>query len=222
VLTVKPTDYGFCYGARRDADSDQYYWRVTQWLLPTYSLIPSKGFPRGGRCWIPIDDSHISVIQYAYHPERPLTEVEVQTRKNSPEIEPVLYRLPDGAIIDICRDVRHAENNYLIDREIQRTQTFTGIQVIRTQDTAMTESMGGIVDRSEEHLGTTDAAVIAARRRLLQMARDLQNSIEPTAALLPELYNVRAVDMVCKEPDFLRFMDLYAEEAIGKVPFPGQ
>ena len=222
VLTVKPTDYGFCYGARRDADSDQYYWRVTQWLLPTYSLIPSKGFPRGGRCWIPIDDSHISVIQYAYHPERPLTETEVQTRKNSPEIEPVLYRLPDGAIIDICRDIRHAENNYLIDRAMQRTQTFTGIQVIRTQDTAMTESMGGIVDRSEEHLGTTDAAVIAARRRLLQMAHDLQNGIEPSAALQPESYNVRAVDMVCKEPDFLRFMDLYAEEAVGKVPFPGR
>ena len=85
---------------------------------------------------------------------------------------------------------------------MQRTQTFTGIQVIRTQDTAMTESMGGIVDRSEEHLGTTDAAVIAARRRLLQMARDLQNGIEPSAALQPESYNVRAVDMVCKEPDF--------------------
>jgi phthalate 4,5-dioxygenase len=144
-------------------------------------------------------------------PERPLTAVEVQTRKNSPEIEPVLYR-----------DVRHAENNYLIDREMQRAQNFTGIQVGRTQDTAMTESMGGIVDRSEEHLGTTDAAVIAARRRLLQMARDLQNGIEPSAALQPESYNVRAVDMVCKEPDFLRFMDLYAEEAIGKVPFPGQ
>ena len=151
-----------------------------------------------------------------------MTAAEVQTRKNSPEIEPVLYRLPDGAIIDICRDVRHAENNYLIDRAMQRTQTFTGIQVIRTQDTAMTESMGGIVDRSEEHLGTTDAAVIAARRRLLQMARDLQNGIEPSAALQPESYNVRAVDMVCKEPDFLRFMDLYAEEAVGKVPFPGR
>jgi hypothetical protein len=118
--------------------------------------------------------------------------------------------------------VRHADNNYLIDREMQRTQNFTGIQVIRTQDTAMTESMGGIVDRSEEHLGTTDAAVIAARRRLLQMASDLQNGIEPSAALQPEIYNVRAVDMVCKEPDFLRFMDLYAEEAIGTVPFPGR
>jgi phthalate 4,5-dioxygenase oxygenase subunit len=86
-----------------------------------HSLIPSKGFPRGGRCWIPIDDSHISVIQYAYHPERPLTEAEVQTRKSSPEIEPVLSRLSDGAIIDFCRDVRHAENNYLIDRDMQRT-----------------------------------------------------------------------------------------------------
>jgi hypothetical protein len=216
-LTIKPTDYGFCYGARRDADGDEYYWRVTHWLLPTYSLIPAHGFPRGGRCWIPIDDSHISVIQYSYHPERPLTEVEAQRSKSSPEVRPGRYRLPDGAVIDICRDVRNAENDYLIDRELQRSQNFTGIQVIRTQDTAMTESMGGVVDRSQEHLGTTDVAVIAARRRLIQMARDLQNDIEPVEALHPEIYNVRAVDMVSREDDFFRFMDLYAEEAVGKV-----
>ena len=185
-LTIKPTDYGFCYGARRDADNGEYYWRVTHWLLPTFSLIPAQGFPRGGRCWIPIDDRHISVIQYSYHPERPLTAGEVLRSKNSPEIEPVRYRLPDGAIIDICRDVRHAENDYRIDREMQRTQNFTGIPVIRSQDTAMTESMGGIVDRSQEHLGPTDVAVIAARRRLISMARDLQNGVEPIEALQPE------------------------------------
>jgi hypothetical protein len=217
MLTVKPTDYGFCYGARRDISSDEYYWRVTHWLLPTYSLIPSTGFPRGGRCWIPIDDTHISVVQYNYHPERPLTADEVQARKNSPEITPVRYRLPDGYIIDICRDVRHADNDYLIDRDMQRTQNFTGIDVIRTQDTAMTESMGGVVDRSQEHLGSTDTAVIAARRRLIAMARDLQHGIEPTAALRPSIYNVRAVDMVSKESDFERFMDVYADEALGKV-----
>jgi phthalate 4,5-dioxygenase oxygenase subunit len=216
-LTVKPTDYGFCYGARREVDEGQYYWRVTQWLLPTYSLIPSKTFPRGGRAWIPIDDTHIAVIQYTYHPERPLTEAERQARQSSPEIEPVRYRLPDGAIIDICRDVRHADNDYLIDRHLQRTQNFTGIQVVRTQDTAMTEGMGGIVDRTREHLGTTDAAVIAARRRLISLARDLQNGKEPTEALQPEIYNVRAVDMVCKEPDLFRFMDIYADEATGRV-----
>lgn len=217
TLSVKETDYGFCYGARRTAADGQYYWRVTQWLVPTYSLIPAKVFPRGGRCWIPIDDSHISVIQYSYHPERPLTAAEVEAQKNRPEIEPVRYRLPDGTVIDICRDVRHAENDYRIDRAMQRTQNYTGISVIRSQDTAMTESMGGIVDRTQEHLGSTDAAVIAARRRLINMARDLQNGIEPTAALQPEIYNVRAVDMVSPEDDFRRFMDLYAEAALGKV-----
>jgi nitrite reductase/ring-hydroxylating ferredoxin subunit len=216
-LTVKQTDYGFCYGARRDVDRGEYYWRVTHWLLPTFSLIPANGFPRGGRCWIPIDDRHISVIQYSYHPQRPLTEAEVQRGKGSPEVVPVRYRLPDGAIIDICRDVRHAENDYLIDRKLQRTQNFTGIEVIRSQDTAMTESMGGIVDRSQEHLGTTDLAVIAARRRLLKMARDLEDGIEPMEALRSEIYNVRAVDKVCPEDDFLHFMEVYAEEAVGKA-----
>jgi phthalate 4,5-dioxygenase len=216
-LTVKPTDYGFCYGARRDADNGEYYWRVTQWLLPTFSLIPAHGFPRGGRCWIPIDDTHISVIQYNYHPERPLTEAEVERGKNSPQVQPARYRLPDGVTIDICRDVLNADNDYRIDRALQRTQNFTGIQVIRTQDTAMTESMGGIVDRSQEHLGTTDVAVIAARRQLIKMARDLEDGIEPIEALRPEIYNVRAVDMVCAEGDFFRFMDLYAAEAIGKI-----
>jgi phenylpropionate dioxygenase-like ring-hydroxylating dioxygenase large terminal subunit len=217
ALTVKPTDYGFCYGARRAMTSGEYYWRVTQWLLPTFSLIPAKIFPRGGRCWIPIDDSHISVIQYSYHPERPLTAEEVQGQKSRPEIAPGRYRLPDGYTIDICRDVRNADNDYLIDRHMQRTQNYTGISVIRTQDTAMTESMGGIVDRSQEHLGTTDAAVIAARRILLSMARALQAGIEPTAALQPDIYNVRAVDMVCKEDDLFHFMDVYAEEATGKM-----
>jgi nitrite reductase/ring-hydroxylating ferredoxin subunit len=216
-LTVKPTDYGFCYGARRDADRGEYYWRVTQWLLPTFSLIPAHGFPRGGRCWIPIDDSHISVIQYSYHPERPLTEAEVQRGRTSPEVKLARYRLPDGVIIDICRDVRNADNDYLIDRDMQHTQNFTGIPVIRTQDTAMTESMGGIVDRSQEHLGTTDVAVIAARRCLINMAHNLEAGIEPIEALQPDIYNVRAVDMVCPEDDFFRLMDVYAEEAVGKV-----
>ena len=216
-LSIKPTDYGLSYGARREAVDGQYYWRVTQWLLPTFSLIPARTFPRGGRCWIPIDDTHISVIQYAYHPDRALTAEEVRTRKQSPEIEPVRYRLPDGAVIDICRDVRRAENDYLIDRDRQRTQNYTGITVIRSQDTAMTESMGGIVDRTQEHLGSTDAAVIAARRCLVDMARDLLHGIEPTAALQPEIYNVRAVDMVSPESDFFRFLELYAEEAVGQV-----
>ena len=55
--------------------------------------------------------------------------------------------------------------------------------------------MGPIFDRTKEHLGSTDAAVIQARRRLLAAARDLQNAIDPPA-LDPTLYAVRSASIV--------------------------
>jgi hypothetical protein len=58
-------------------------------------------------------------------------------------------------------------NDYMIDRERQKTKTFTGIVGINTQDYALQEGMGQIADRSLEHLGTTDKAIIAARQLLL-------------------------------------------------------
>jgi hypothetical protein len=47
------------------------------------------------------------------------------------------------------------------------------------------------VDRTQEHLGTTDVAVIAARRRLSKMAHDLPDGSEPVEVLRPEICNVR-------------------------------
>ena len=54
---MNDTDYGFRYGARRTIGEGTYNWRVTQALLPTYSLIPFIRFPAGGRAWIPVDDN---------------------------------------------------------------------------------------------------------------------------------------------------------------------
>jgi hypothetical protein len=85
-------------------------------------------------------------------------------------------------------------NHYLIDREVQKHETFSGIpnNMGRAQDAAMTDSMGAVVDRTEEHLGTTDTAIIRMRRRLIQGARELQQGIEPYAATHPEVYRVRS------------------------------
>ena len=44
-IVVDDTDYGFRYGARRIIGEGTYNWRVTQALLPTYSLIPFMRFP---------------------------------------------------------------------------------------------------------------------------------------------------------------------------------
>ena len=51
-----------------------------------------------------------------------------------------------------------AEAKELLDREMQRTQSFTGIEGIHVQDQCVTESMGAIVDRSLEHLAPSDIA----------------------------------------------------------------
>ena len=51
---------------------------------------------------------------------------------------------------------------------------------IREEDIAIQEDQyGPIADRTKEHLGTSDAGVIALRRRLLNAVRNLQRGQEP-------------------------------------------
>ena len=90
---------------------------------------------------------------------------------------------------------RNMDNDYLLDREIQRTVSYTGIWGVNDQDRAIQESMGPIYDRRTEHLGTSDLAIITARKRLLNLARDLQQGIEPFPASHGDIYRVRAMDV---------------------------
>jgi hypothetical protein len=95
----------------------------------------------------------------------------------------------------------NASNDYLIDREVQRSRrSFTGIFGSGPQDSAVQEGMGPIYDRSQEHLGASDAGVIAARRHLLRALHD------PALALGtdPSTHHVRAVDMnLPRDVDFV-------------------
>jgi hypothetical protein len=90
---------------------------------------------------------------------------------------------------------RNMANDYLLDREIQRTVSYTGIWGVNDQDRAIQESMGAIYDRRKEHLGTSDLAIITARKRLLNLARELQQGIEPFPASHGDVYRVRAMDV---------------------------
>ena len=44
--------------------------------------------------------------------------------------------------------------------------SYTGIAGFQNQDTAAVESMGAISDRTQEHLGQSDVAIIRMRRRM--------------------------------------------------------
>jgi hypothetical protein len=87
-----------------------------------------------------------------------------------------------------------AENDYQIDRGAQRIRrSYTGLSSIHLEDQAITESMGSILDRSREHLGTADTMVIRTRRRLLDAARALEeHGTAPPGARDPSVYRARS------------------------------
>ena len=74
----------------------------------------------------------------------------------------------------------------------------TGIHGFAAQDQALQESMGPIVDRTRERLGTSDTAIIAMRRLLLQEIRDLQDAREPFTAQHGDVYWVRSASLLLK------------------------
>jgi phthalate 4,5-dioxygenase oxygenase subunit len=103
------------------------------------------------------------------------------------------------------RLTQHKDNDYLIDRQAQRTDSFTGIAGIHQQDQAVTESMGPIYDRSQEHLGTSDAMVIRTRRRVINAARALRESAAtPPGVDNPEVYRHRSGGVILpRDADWL-------------------
>ena len=67
--------------------------------------------------------------------------------------------------------IRRRENDYLIDRAKQKTETYTGIEGVSEQDACIQDSQGLIADRTIEHLGPTDMGVIRFRRLMLEAVR---------------------------------------------------
>jgi len=208
-LTVMPTDYGLVYGARRSTADGEYYWRVTQWLLPSFSLIPGVG-RRGGTAWIPVDDQHCTRYSISISPDSDFDENDAF--RNFLASESAQFTLPDGTTIDTMVPPYTKHNLYQIDRALQKEGHYTGIMNGVAQDKAMIEGMGYLCDRSKEHLGTTDLAVIGARRRLIGLARDLEKGIEPFAAGHPEAYRVRPLDLISPEGDLARLLEQHHSE----------
>jgi hypothetical protein len=59
--------------------------------------------------------------------------------------------------------------------------------------------MGPIYDRSQEHLGPTDAMIVQVRRRLIDAAKALRDyGTVPPGADDPEAYGVRSASLVLR------------------------
>jgi hypothetical protein len=129
--------------------------------------------------------------------------------------------VPKGGI---APQTQNQANDFLIDREKQKTFSYTGILGINHQDMAVTESMGSIYDRGHEHLGTTDRAIIRMRRILIDAARNLAKGIEPpTADTSLPLENIRSAERIILPTEDWRKLGtqedpLIAEMALAALP----
>ncbi len=200
-LEILETDYGVLYGARREEDADSYYWRTTQFLFPIYGM-----FPGGGEdgtvplsIYLPVDDEHTLHWGLRWHPSMPLAgdrrPVQLGLRPTGELIAGVGPMKPEqkGRFFAHWWPAVSPDNDYMQDRTIQKTRNFTGIGSVRLQDSAVIQSMGRIMDRTKEHLGTADAALIRVRRRLINAARALgEQGTMPPGVDEPELYRVRS------------------------------
>jgi phenylpropionate dioxygenase-like ring-hydroxylating dioxygenase large terminal subunit len=215
VTESLPTEFGFVYGARRPTpDPREYYWRVTAYVFPTFTSIAGTSRAGGGIFVLPMDDEHSwwFMVQPPHASEQERTSQAVRSNSGPFAYVSQFDQWTLGLIPGSFRYLRNKDNDYLIDREKQKTLNYTGLPGNRVQDSAVTESMGAIYDRSKEHLGTTDVAVIHMRRVLIKMARDLQAGAEPPILRRPQSFRAIPQDVVTEKRTLAEVWDPYWTE----------
>ncbi len=198
-------DFGMSIAARRRLDEGTLYWRVNQFVMPFYTLVPPQAkFPDlSGHAWVPIDDEHTLCIMFSYHPSEPLPS---RTRE--------LFNEGHGG-----RETGHAsrnafakrnpavpfadywtkftpENGFGFDYQSQVSTWFSGLPGLWVQDAACQTGIQPIFDRSKEHLGSSDAGIAMTRRLLLESAVAYRDrGLKPVSVTDPDTFMVRAVSL---------------------------
>ena len=161
--------YGFREGAIRD-EGEMNYARVREVSLPFFSFIPSA--PTGARivcCSIPIDDVTTAQWYIAYDTQEPL-EFSIMTSFGQTSGDPDFFNADMGG----------PETMWQQDREAMKQGHWSGItgRGNAYEDFVVQESMGPIVDRSQEYLGTCDRVIYRARQLLLAAVKRFKETGE--------------------------------------------
>ena len=190
-FSVKETDFGTSYGMYRPAEDDSYYWRIGHLLFPCFAMppVPTMGEEARFLAYVPMDDEHTLEWSIGVRTGPQTATAGRQGREYTPNTSGWYGRY---------NIEQNWANDFQIDRYAQRTmQSYTGIIGVRQQDMAMTEGMGTILDRSSEHLGTTDQMIIRTRRKFLAAARALaEDGTPPPGVDNPEAYHQRCGQVV--------------------------
>jgi phenylpropionate dioxygenase-like ring-hydroxylating dioxygenase large terminal subunit len=203
---VKETDYGCSYSAMRSAapDTPGYdYHRTMHWLFPWVTMTTVIRLGQACNCvlTVPIDDTHTMSwgmttgrLDQPPNPNRPQPNPAGGDRGILPNNKGWLGRF---RLRFYNETAESGDFDFGVDRDAQKTsRTYTGysgLPSIAEQDGAITWSQGQVVNRSREHLATTDAMVIRVRRRLIAAAKALrEHGTAPPGLDNPQVYRQRS------------------------------
>ena len=170
-IETEETDFGIRIFSIRKTDEDRTFFRVTNFILPNLATIPGPMSGDGYNLYwhVPIDDTHHWRYDIVFRRSAPMDEKDIQRNQE------ILDELTANH-----KPIRNKANRYLQDRESMKTWSFSGMgRIFNVQDTAIVEGCGPIADRTQEFLGPSDKAIIAARRMVLRAIRDLDAGREP-------------------------------------------
>ena len=218
-IDVYPTEYGYCYVSTRTVDDQYNYIRVYQYVMPFQQMRGDiadavgarKNVPMiKGHFWVPIDDYQTFTWNWMYG----FDDAAVITAEFAAADEKKTGRGQDDFIPGTFQLLCNPSNDHQIDRERQKTISFTGIRGNGTQDVAIQEAMGPIVDRSREYLGTSDEAIIEMRKMMLDATYAVERGEDPPG-VAPESYrNVRPYDTICAAG--IDWREALADELVAK------
>ncbi|KAE9630548.1 aromatic ring-hydroxylating dioxygenase subunit alpha [Parasedimentitalea maritima] len=154
-IQVDETGYGLKLTALRHLDGGQTHVRVTNQIFPQAICIPMSREMTITQWHVPIDDENCYWFSMFTSYTDPVDK-ELMREQRLQE-----HSLPDYA------PLKGAHNNYGYDAAEQESETYTGMGLdINVHDQWAVESMGTIQDRTQEHLGKTDVAIVRNRRML--------------------------------------------------------
>jgi hypothetical protein len=159
---TEETDFGVRLIAIRKAGPDTQYVRVSSFVMPVSCWILARN--RENHIYVPADDRHAWRYDLGFLSNRRATEEDAHRRA---QIGPDYRRIRNGS------------NRYLQDRKMQKIINYTGIEDFLDHDACATESMGPVFDRTREHLGVSDKAVIAVRKFLINAVNGFRDGKEP-------------------------------------------
>jgi phenylpropionate dioxygenase-like ring-hydroxylating dioxygenase large terminal subunit len=156
-LEVCETEYGLRIAALRQLNEQAMHIRVTNMVFPHAVVIPMSQEMTITQWHVPVDDTHCYWFAIFTSFAAPVDKARMRAQRLA------LYTLPDYA------PRQHRGNDYGFDPDEQRDRTYTGMgEDINVHDQWAVESLGPIQDRTAEHLGSSDKAIIACRKMLFR------------------------------------------------------